>query len=116
MAPASQKGTRSSPVPEKKVPPYMTCPFSGELLRFQEVGPDRNVMVVSPHGWTSKIFPTQEQAREWASFRGGRQTFEAPRLIARELEPPVRDAEEAVAGLSPDPDSVPDDALPKSLR
>jgi len=63
---------------------YETCPHSNKKLLFRQVNGTKTMdsfwLVVSGHGWQSKPFETLAQAKEWASFRGGRQTYTAPKV------------------------------------
>lgn len=95
-------------------PPAFFCPFSGRPVEFRVCGPDHMIMVISPFGWTSKLFSTLAQAQEWASFVGGVQTWYRERIEVRERVEPSNDAQDAVDGLNPG--EVTDDDLPPSLR
>jgi len=53
-------------MPRKK--PESTCPFSGKPVDVLQVSPVSSaVMVVSPHGWKSRIFPNPGLAKAWMS-------------------------------------------------
>jgi hypothetical protein len=94
----------------------LVCPFSGKPMEIRQVGPDAHFMVLSPHGFTSKLMQTREQCLEWASFRLGEQTYTSPKIEVRELTPPDVSAEEGLREIAPDPDSLNDEELPESLR
>ena len=114
VEPRSPKPEGAGSSPARRANHVFVCPFSGKPLEFRKVGQDMHWMVISPYGWSSKLFPTEEVAKEWASSLNGVQTYHRPRIEMREREAPVTDAQDAVDGLSPG--EVRDDDLPESLR
>lgn len=94
----------------------LICPFSNQPMEVRMVGDNVHFMVVSPHGFTSKLMKTREDCLEWCSHRAGVQTYTQPKIEVRHLETPDRSAEEGLLEIAPDPDSVNDEELPESLR
>lgn len=98
-------------------PPHpLICPFSGKPMKIIRTSDGLGYIVRSPHGFSSRILFSEEKAREWAGTRNGKTTYEAPKIEVRDREPPVRDAEEGLEEIAPNPDSVSDDDLPDSLK
>lgn len=109
------KKAAKEPVPVSEVHPLI-CPFSGKPMEIRMVEADVLFMVVSPHGFTSKLMKTREECMEWASHRLGKQTYTAPKIQVRSLEEPDRSAEEGIASIMPNPNDLDDNDLPESLR
>lgn len=97
-------------------PHPLICPFSNQPMEIRMVGDSVHFMVVSPHGFTSKLMKTREECMEWCSFRLGVQTYTSPKIEVRERTAPDFSAEEGLREIAPDPDAVNDEELPESLR
>lgn len=94
----------------------LICPFSGKPMEIRMVGDNVHFMVLSPHGFTSKLMKTRDQCMEWASHRLGKQTYTSPKIEVRHLEEPDVSAQEGLREIMPDPGSINDEELPESLR
>jgi hypothetical protein len=114
--PRPKKAEAVEPQAVEEVFHPLICPFSGKPMEIRVVGPDSYFMVISPHGFTSKLMQTREQCLEWASFRSGSQNYKSPVIMVRSVEEPDYSAESGLIDIMPDPDSVNDEDLPESLR
>lgn len=117
-APKKIAKAEKSPAPVAAQVHPLICPFSGKPLEIRMVGDNLHLhfMVVSPHGFTSKLMKTKEQCLEWASFRAGSPTYSSPRLVVSEREAPDTSAEEGLRTIMPNPDDIDDADLPESIR
>lgn len=94
----------------------LICPFSGKPMEIRMVGDQVHFMVISPHGFTSKLMKTRDQCMEWASHRLGVQTYQAPKIEVKHLEEPDTSAQEGLKEIMPNPGDINDEELPESLR
>ena len=119
---AKKAAAKAKETPEVKVAPArperhpLICPFSGMPMEIRCVGADAHFMVISPHGFTSKLMKSRDECMEWASCILGVQTFDAPRISVRTLDEPDRSAEDGLAEIMPEIGDVGERDLPPSLR
>jgi len=100
---------------EQPVHPLI-CPFSGKPMEIRMVGADVHFMIVSPHGFTSKLMRTRDECMEWAGTRFGKMTYTAPKIEVKTSEEPDLSAQDGIREIAPDPYSIDDRDLPPSMR